>query len=109
MPTTEKLTLEEFEALRPLIGGLAVDTVDIARAVLVEGIRPAEAATRNKMSRQRVHGIIQRFRAAMREVPSTWRRIEVWLPPELAAQVEAMAEKARQDYAAAGVNGGTPA
>jgi hypothetical protein len=100
MPTLEKMTLQEFEALRPLLGRLALDTVDIARAVLVEGVKPAEAATRNHMSRQRVHGIVQRFRAAARQVPATWRRVEVWLPPELAAQVEAIAAKARDDHAA---------
>lgn len=100
MPTLEKMTLQEFEALRPLLGRLALDTVDIARAVLVEGVKPADAATRNHMSRQRVHGIVQRFRAAARQVPATWRRVEVWLPPELAAQVEAIAAKARDDHAA---------
>ena len=100
MPTLEQMTLQEFEALRPLLGRLALDTVDIARAVLVEGVKPAEAATRNHMSRQRVHGIVQRFRAAARQVPATWRRVEVWLPPELAAQVEAIAAKARDDHAA---------
>jgi hypothetical protein len=100
MPTLEKMTLQEFEALRPLLGRLALDTVDIARAVLVEGVKPADAATRNHMSRQRVHGIVQRFRAAARQVPATWRRVEVWLPPELAKQVEAIAAKAREDHAA---------
>ena len=100
MPTLEKMTLQEFEALRPLLGRLALDTIDIARAVLVEGVKPSDAATRNHMSRQRVHGIVQRFRAAARQVPATWRRIEVWLPPELADQVEAIAAKAREDHAA---------
>ena len=51
------------------------------------------------MTRQRVHGIVQRFRAAAQEVPTSWRRVEVWLPPGLAAQVEAMAAKARADHA----------
>lgn len=105
MPTIEKMTPQEFEALRPLLGRLALDTIDIARAVLVEGVKPAEAAARNHMSRQRVHGIVQRFRAAAREVPATWRRIEVWLPPELATQVEAIAVKARQDHVAGAQKG----
>jgi len=33
-------------------------------------------------------------------------QIEAWLPPELAAQVEAIAEKARADYA--GAESGSP-
>lgn len=93
-------TAEEFDALRPLVGRLALDTVEIARAVLVDGMKTSEAASRYGMTRQRVHGIVQRFRAAAQEVPTGWRRIEIWLPPELATQVEAMAEKARADYTA---------
>ena len=99
------MTAEDFDALRPRLGRLALDTVEIARAVLVDGMKPTEAAARYGMTRQRVHGIVQRFRAAAQAVPTGWRRVEVWLPPELAAQVEAMAEKARADHAA-GVSGG---
>jgi hypothetical protein len=75
------MTAQEFEALRPRLGRLALDTVEIARAVLVEGVKPAEIATRHSMSRQRLHGIVQRYRAAAQELPTVWRRVEVWLPP----------------------------
>lgn len=98
MASGPTMTAEEFDALRPLVGRLALDTVEIARAVLVDGMKTSEAASRHGMTRQRVHGIVQRFRAAAQEVPTGWRRIEIWLPPELADQVEAMAEKARADY-----------
>jgi predicted DNA-binding protein (UPF0251 family) len=91
------MTAEEFEALRPRLGRLAIDTIEIARAVLVDGMKTTEAANRHGMTRQRVHGIVQRFRAAAQDVPTGWRRIEVWLPPELAEQVEAMADQARAD------------
>lgn len=97
--TGAEMTAEEFEALRPRLGRLALDTIEIARAVLVGGMKPTAAATRYNMSRQRVHGIIGRFRAAAQQVPTGWRRVEVWLPPKLAAKVEAMAEQARADYA----------
>jgi predicted DNA-binding protein (UPF0251 family) len=99
MPAAPTMTASEFEALRPRLGRLAVDTIEIARAVLVDGMKPTEAARQYDMTRQRVHGIVQRFRAAAQEVPTGWRRIEVWLPPEMAAQVEALAEKARADHA----------
>jgi hypothetical protein len=87
---------EEFDALRPLVGRLALDTVEIARAVLVDGKKTTETARRYGMSRQRVHGILRRFRAAAQAVPTGWRRVEVWLPPELAAEVEDMATEARR-------------
>ena len=105
MASGPTMTAEEFDALRPLVGRLALDTVEIARAVLVDGMKTSEAASRHSMTRQRVHGIVQRFRAAAQEVPTGWRRIEIWLPPELAMKVEAMAEKARADYAAGASKG----
>jgi hypothetical protein len=92
------MTAQEFEALRPRLGRLALDTIEIARAVLVDGMKTTEAAKRHGMTRQRVHGIVQRFRAAAQDVPTGWRRIEVWLPPELAEKVEAMADQARAEH-----------
>jgi hypothetical protein len=61
-------------------------------------MKTTEAAHRHGMTRQRVHGIVQRFRAAAQDVPTGWRRVEVWLPPEMAEQVEAMAENARLNH-----------
>ncbi len=95
-----RLTPAEFDALRPKLGRLAVDTMDVARLVLVDGLPPSEAGERYGMSRQRVYGIEQRFKAAMETVPTRWRKVEVWLPPELAAQVEAMASTARAELRA---------
>ncbi len=51
------------------------------------------------MSRQRVNAILKRVEAAAREMPRDWRKIEVWLPPDLAAEVEVLARKARADHA----------
>ena len=92
------MTPLEFDLLRPQLGRLTLDTIDIARAVMVEGLGTTEAAKRFGMSRQRVHGIVARFRAAAMEVPTGWRRVEVWLPPQLANQVEDMAAQARADH-----------
>lgn len=98
MATASTMTAEEFDALRPRLGRLSLDSFEIARAILVDGLKTTEAANRYGMTRQRVHGIVQRFRAAAQEVPTGWRRVEVWLPPELAQKVEAMAEQARADH-----------
>ena len=98
--TTRRLTADEFDALRPRLGRLALGTVAVARSVLVEGLRPIDAAGRFGISRQRVHGIVKRFEAAIRQVPSGWRRVEVWLPPDLVAQVEAMARRAHEEHIA---------
>ena len=104
------MTLTEFDETLPRLGRLTLDTIKIARAVLVDGKRPAEAGQENGMSRQRVNAILKRFELAAKEVPKDWRKIEVWLPPELAAQVEALAQKARDDYAGTeSGNSGSPA
>ena len=89
-----RMTQAEFDALRPNLGRMALDTIDIARLVLVDGMTQAEVATTHNMSRQRVYGILQRFAAAAQSLPTGWRRVEVWLPPKLADQVEIMAEAA---------------
>lgn len=94
-----KMTADEFDALQPRLGRLTVDTVKIARTVLVDGVRPVDAATQYGTSRQRVNAIIRRFEEATREFPTDWRRVDVWLPPELAARVEQMAQEARAAYA----------
>lgn len=99
MPTAPQMTPEQFDQLLPRLGRLAQGTVKVARAVLVDGMTTTQAAERHSMTRQRVHGIVQRFRAAAAGAPTSWRRVEVWLPPELADQVEQMAQQALTSYA----------
>ncbi len=103
----ERLTAAEFEALRPHLGRLTMDSVKIARMVLVDGVKQSEVATQYGMSRQRIHGIMVRFAAASQAVPTGWRRVEVWLPPELADQVETMADKVRAESKQAARQGRT--
>lgn len=101
MDGEQKMTAAEFDALLPRLGRLTVDTVKIARSVLVDGQRPFEAATQFGTSRQRVNSILKRVEQAVREIPASWKRVDVWLPPELAAQVEEWAQRARADHAGA--------
>ena len=68
--------------------------------MLVDGMTQAEAANRYSMTKQRVYGIMQRFRAMKGGLPTRWRKVEVWLPPELAAEVEAMAEATLKEHRA---------
>jgi len=93
------MTAQEFDALRPRLGRVSLDTLEIARAVLVDGVKQSDAATRYGMTMQRINGILRRFAAASQGVPTGWRRVEVWLPPDLAEQVERMAIEARENGA----------
>ena len=99
MDAEKKMTPADFDALLPRLGRLTVDTVKIARSVLVDGQRPFEAAAQHGTSRQRVNSILKRVEEAAREFPADWKRVDVWLPPEIAAEVEAMAQRARADHA----------
>ncbi|NPD70356.1 helix-turn-helix domain-containing protein (plasmid) [Lichenicola cladoniae] len=92
------MTQDDFDALRPSLGRMTVDTMDVARLVLVAGVSQADAAGRYGMSRQRVYGIMKRFEAASQGWPTDWRKVEVWLPPKLAAEVEGMAEAAIAEH-----------
>lgn len=74
---------------------MSLDTLTIARAVLVDGETQTEVARKNGLTRQRVHGMVSRVLTAINEIPKGWVRLEIWLPPELAEKVEGMAEKAK--------------
>jgi len=101
MDGERKMTVREFDALLPRLGRMSFDTVMIARSVLVEGQRPAEAAKQFGTSRQRVHSILNRVQKSAGEIPKSWKRVDVWLPPEWAAQVEEWASRALADHALA--------
>ncbi|MCC8616303.1 TrfB-related DNA-binding protein [Xanthomonas vesicatoria] len=89
------MTAAEFDSIQPRLGRLTVDTVQIARRVLVDGKSQAEAAEENGLSRQRVSHMVQRVMAAANAFPSDWERVDEWMPPELAKQVRALAAEAR--------------
>ena len=100
-----KMTADEFEAITPRLGRLTLDTIKIARSVLVDGLRLTQAGELHNTSRQRVHAIVKRFNEAAEEVPKGWKRVEVWLPPELADRVENMATEARAGHSTSGSSG----
>ncbi|OIS90235.1 TrfB-related DNA-binding protein [Brucella cytisi] len=93
--TAGVLTEQQFNDARPRLGRLSLDTLAIAREVLVDGTPQSEVARKHGLSRQRVHGMVTRVQAAINEIPQGWVRLEIWLPPELAQKVEDMAEKAK--------------
>jgi hypothetical protein len=89
------MTPARFDALLPLLGRLSLDTVQIARAVLVDGQTKAEVAKAAGVTRQRVGQAVQRVEAAADTAPEGWEKVELWLPPELARHVEQLAIEAR--------------
>lgn len=92
-----RMTEEEFDKLRPLIGRLSVDSVEIARQVLVFGKTQSEIAKIKNMSKQRVFGLVSRFLSVAQIIPQGWEKVEVWLPPEMAKQVREIEIKAKAE------------
>ncbi|MBC1154416.1 hypothetical protein FSG43_022615 [Escherichia coli] len=93
--TEVKMTPQEFDELRPRLGRLSLDTVELAREVLVVGKTQSEVARNHGLTRQRVSGMVSRVIAAANEIPRGWEKVEVWLPPDLAEQVRGMEADAK--------------
>lgn len=72
----------------------SIDTLDIARAVLVEGRTPSAIARELGTSRQRVGAAVRRVRDRLgEEVSAGLVPVLAWVPPE---QVEAVKDQVTQ-------------
>jgi hypothetical protein len=101
MHPSRQISPADFETLRPRLSGrLAEATIDIARAVLVDGHSQSSVAVARGLTRQRVSTMVKQVWAIADEIPKGWERVDVWLPPKLAARVRQMAEDARTKVSA---------
>ena len=91
------MTAQEFDELRPRLGRLSLDTVELAREVLVNGKTQSDVAREHGLTRQRVSGMVSRVIAAANEIPRGWEKVEVWLPPALAEEVRKMEADAKAE------------
>lgn len=91
--STDRITPEDWEKLLPALKTCSVLTLEIARSVLVEGLRPADVARDQGKSRQAVAASVKRVKDMIKpfEVEELVP-VSVWLPPDLAEQVLAMAK-----------------
>jgi len=79
-------------------------SIDIARAVLVDGVSAAEAARRAGVTRARAADVVSRILREIRSEggwPPTWEVVTVAVPSQLADEIRSMARSART---AAGLN-----
>lgn len=90
------MTPDEFDAVQARLGRMTIDTLRLAREVLVEGKSQAEVAAANNFTRQRINLAVTRVLKAASDVPSDWQKVEVWLPPAMVEQVRNMEVEARQ-------------
>lgn len=89
------MTAQEFDNLGDRLGKMTPKSMAIAREVLVNGIPRVTVAGRHKLTQARVGAIVERALSAARGIPRDWVRVELWLPPELAQQAQALAAQAK--------------
>lgn len=85
-------TIEQWEQFSPAMRSMNVATVQIARAVLVDGKRPMDVADEMGESRQLVYAAVKRVREILERKALGLVPVLVWLPPEQAEQVKEMAK-----------------
>lgn len=88
---------EVFDAIQAKLARFSESSVRAARAVLVDGRPQVDVAGEYGMSRQQLNRILSRVRQTLRDAPRDWVRVEVYLPPEYAAQVRELEARARAD------------
>jgi hypothetical protein len=80
----ERLSLEDFEALRTRLKGFSAKSVEAARLVLVEGMNGPQAGLAVGMSKQGVEQALGRIAKARVDVPKDWVQVDTFAPRELA-------------------------
>ncbi|HBP1103755.1 TPA: hypothetical protein L5T96_006220 [Pseudomonas aeruginosa] len=92
-PNQPKYTPEQWKTYLPALQSLAGKTVQIARAVLVEGKKPIDVANAIGESRQNVHAAVKRVNGVLERETQGLVPVLVWLTPDEAEEVKRMAAK----------------
>lgn len=95
-PTMNKLRLtpEQFDQVAERMPRMSAATLEMTRRALVDGETHVEIAADCGVTRQAVQAAVTRVSEAFAKVPAGWQRVDVWLPPAMAAQVRQMAAQA---------------
>ena len=93
------LTAEQFDAILPKLDPrVEANNIEAARKVMVDGRGVMEVAEEYGRTRQNLHRFIREMFAlhteVMPEIPKSWVRVAVSLPPALARQVRALEKSA---------------
>lgn len=103
MGSQKKLTDAEFEEIRPHLSQMKARSIDIAKAVLVDGKKQVDLAHLHQISTKAVSQMVIAVWNVFVERgsrPEGWVQLNVALPPEMAAvvkQMENAAVKAAQE------------
>ncbi len=90
MTSRKKLTLDEFEKIRPHLARVESRKVEAVRRVLVEGVLQKNVAAEMKLSTVTISTLVSRawqVHLDHGERPDGWVAVETVLPPEIADAV----------------------
>ena len=89
------MTPDEFDAIAVKLTRMDPDSLEMAKAVLVHGRQQKDVASNYGVTKQRMSSIIRRVETARAEVPLGWIKVEAWLPPAAAAEVQEIEKRER--------------
>lgn len=97
------LSPEDFDkAVKNLSKRVLPQNIDIARRVMVDGASINEVSAEFDKTRQHVHkqviSVYEIYARKRVQMPDSWVRVAVSLPPAMAKQVRAMEKAAIADY-----------
>lgn len=84
-----QMSAEEFEAKQDRLTKMSVQTNQLARLILVDGLNNAEAARTVRMSRQNVSKHMARVIARLNDMPADYEHLDLWVPAALAKETRA--------------------
>ena len=90
-----RMTAEQFDHIRPALRRFAQGSVDLVRAVLVDGLSPSEAVETFGVSRQNVSRLLIEVRKIAADVPRDWIFVQEFMPAEMADRVRTEVASAR--------------
>ncbi|APQ06943.1 MULTISPECIES: TrfB-related DNA-binding protein [Pseudomonas] len=91
--TKTRYTPEQWESYSAALRSMSVKTVELARAVLVEGKKPVALADETGEKKQVIYAAVQRVNAALANAGAQELiPVLVWVPAELEDQVRAIAQ-----------------
>lgn len=103
-----EMSAEEFESVFEILKETGTGrwysdrSIEAARLVLVMGASVSEAAADTEQSRQSVSQLMQRIKKRIESIPDDinvpdgWVKVEQWLPPEVADQVNQISEELKE-------------
>ena len=95
MNTDSKISAEQFDELRPALRRFSAGSVDLLKAVLVDGVAPIDAAQKFGVSRQNVSRLLNDARKILQGIPRNWVFLQEFMPAEMADRVRAELAAAR--------------